>query len=86
MSHPTPSLSLSRARACALSLSLSLCALRLASPHPNPGPNPNPNQVGDVLLSVQGKPCRTPEQTAGLLRAAHGDVRVTVHRPRAAVA
>ena len=84
MSHPTPSLSLSRARACALSLSLSLCALRLASPNPNP--DPNPNQVGDVLLSVQGKPCRTPEQTAGLLRAAHGDVRVTVHRPRAAVA
>ena len=84
MSHPPPSLSLSRARACALSLSLSLCALRLASPNPNP--DPNPNQVGDVLLSVQGKPCRTPEQTAGLLRAAHGDVRVTVHRPRAAVA
>ena len=84
MSHPTPSLSLSRARACALSLSLSLCALRLASPNPNP--DPNPNQVGDVLLSVQGKPCRTPEQTAGLLRAAHGDVRVTVRRPRAAVA
>ena len=84
MSHPTPSLSLSRARACALSLSLSLCALRLASPNPNP--DPNPNQVGDVLLSVQGKPCRTPEQTAGLLRAAHGDVRITVHRRRAAVA
>lgn len=33
-----------------------------------------------MLLTVQGKRCKTPEQTAGLLRAAHGDVRVTVHR------
>ena len=33
-------------------------------------------RVGDVLLSVQGEPCTSPEQTSGVLRAAVGEVRL----------
>ena len=38
-------------------------------------------RVGDILLTVQGEACVSPEQTSGLLRAAEGAVRVCFQRP-----
>ena len=37
-------------------------------------------KVGDVLLSVRGQPCTSPEQTGELLSAAEGQVLVFVER------
>ena len=43
-------------------------------------------RVGDVLLSVQGEPCTSPEQTSGVLRAARNVISVELLRASAASA